>query len=216
MQMEKDYWNHYYAKSRKRAAPTVPSQFATFVANELGGLDPLFIDIGCGNGRDSLFFANYGFNVVGIDASEEAIHGCVARNDGKTNASFLCRDLTDPKLVDEIKEMRGERPIVLYARFFLHAIDEEAEAQVLKLAQSICGSTGLVAAEFRTDKDEVQSKVTDAHYRRFINPIDFLGRASQFGFSSTYFTEGFGYAKFRNDDAHVARIFLSPNGTSAA
>ena len=31
------------------------------------------IELGCGNGRDSLFFAKNGINVTGIDASETAI-----------------------------------------------------------------------------------------------------------------------------------------------
>ena len=28
------------------------------------------------------------------------------------------------------------------------------------------------------------------------------------GFSPAYFTEGFGYAKYRNDDAHIARVLM--------
>ena len=212
--MEEKYWNHYYSKSKERAAPIVPSQFATFVANEVMALNPLIVDLGCGNGRDTFFFSNYGFEVLGVDASESAIRSCEARLLEADKTAFLCADLADPSLAGKIGGFAGSSPVVLYARFFLHAIDERTEDQFFKLAQSICGSTGAVAAEFRTHKDEALSKVTDAHYRRFINPIEFLERASSCGFSSKYFVEGFGYAKFGNDDAHVARTLLFSNGTS--
>ncbi|WP_272816006.1 MULTISPECIES: hypothetical protein [unclassified Shinella] len=77
----------------------------------------------------------------------------------------------------------------------------------LKTAASL-ENLDLLAIEFRTDRDAQQTKVTDSHYRRFIPPLDFLSRAAKFGFSPAYFTEGFGYAKYRNDDAHIARVLM--------
>lgn len=41
------------------------------------------LEIGCGNGRDSLFLAQNGFNVTGIDLSREAIR--LARKNSKTS-----------------------------------------------------------------------------------------------------------------------------------
>jgi 2-polyprenyl-3-methyl-5-hydroxy-6-metoxy-1,4-benzoquinol methylase len=64
-----DYWDLFYNNNK----PLLPSQFATFIANEYLGIKSTVIDVGCGNGRDSLFFMNLGFKVIGIDASKKAI-----------------------------------------------------------------------------------------------------------------------------------------------
>ena len=53
-----------------------------------------------------------------------------------------------------------------------------------------------------------QAKETAAHYRRFIDPLNFLTSALARGFELHYFVEGFGYAKYNSDDAHVARVIL--------
>ena len=76
-----EYWNKYYA-SREVLKLSAPSQFAAFVAQEAGDAH-LIIEVGCGNGRDSLFFARHGFQVVAIDGSKrcskcKAAHYCSA------------------------------------------------------------------------------------------------------------------------------------------
>lgn len=201
-----EYWNRYYG-TRTSPVPNIPSQFAAFVALEVAA-GATIIDIGCGSGRDSLFFANAGFNVLGIDASSSAVSLCqqTAEKRGIYQASFLCCNVDDPKLSARISAATTGR-IVVYARFFLHAIPEEAELAFLKTAAAL-PNLDLLAIEFRTDRDAQQTKVTASHYRRFIPPLDFLSRAARFGFSPAYFTEGFGYAKYRDDDAHVARILM--------
>ena len=55
-----EYWNHFYA-SRDALKLSAPSQFAAFAAQEAGDAH-LIIEVGCGTGRDSLFFARHGFD----------------------------------------------------------------------------------------------------------------------------------------------------------
>lgn len=59
----KEYWNEYYettADNNSTEVPKlIPSQFADFVLNEFQDRTR-FIDFGCGNGRDSFFFADHG------------------------------------------------------------------------------------------------------------------------------------------------------------
>ena len=69
-------------------------------------------------------------------------------------------------------------------------------------------SGDILALEFRTSRDEFLSKVTESHYRRFINPLAVVAKGNHLGFSCEYFVEGFGYAKYKSDDAHVARIIF--------
>ncbi len=200
-----EYWNTFY-KTRETNFLDIPSQFAVFFLNEISRDTPI-IEIGCGTGRDSLFFASRGSKVIGVDGSISAVELCrsKAQTFGYDNASFICSDVSDPALAEKVA-IAGASPAI-YARFFLHAIDEAAEAAFLKMASSVVGN-GVIAVEFRTDRDEQQTKVTPTHYRRFISPISLLTRAAKHGLSPIYFTEGFGFAKYKNDDAHVARVIL--------
>lgn len=65
------YWDGYYGRRPQEIEE--PSMFASWVAKQLP-LEADILDLGCGNGRDSLFFISCGFHVTGIDASRVAIH----------------------------------------------------------------------------------------------------------------------------------------------
>ncbi|WP_230532183.1 hypothetical protein [Microvirga roseola] len=98
---------------------------------------------------------------------------------------------------------------VIYSRFFLHAINALDEHNFFNLCNGLLPDTGIIAVEFRTTRDEQLLKATPDHYRRYINPLELAARAQLHGFGVDYFVEGFGYAKFRADDAYVARMIFS-------
>jgi SAM-dependent methyltransferase len=201
------YWNSYYKDFELKIA--APSQFAAFMQGELADED-VIVDFGCGSGRDSLFFASLGRTVVGADASSAAVEACRAKADnaGMRNVEFVCGDVADDALYEKIgARFAGSAKPLIYARFFLHAIDEQAQAHFLRNAARLVGH-GRIAVEFRTNKDKDLHKITPNHYRRFIDPVVFIRDAFSFGLQPEYFVEGFGYAKYRDDDAHVARIVL--------
>lgn len=204
------YWNNYY---KSGAVPDVPSQFAVFVANEHKEIRTV-VDIGCGNGRDSLFFMKLGMNVVGVDSSQSAIDVCNTKsNNNGTVCAYICDDIGNKNLPDviisKLNEMKIDGNVVLYSRFFVHAIDEESEDSLIELFGKVLSRFGgVVALEFRTERDKSQPKFTASHYRRFVSPVRFFSKVEKNGFSVEYFTEGFGFAKFKNDDAHVARFIL--------
>lgn len=210
---EKGYWNNYYAV---KDVPLLPSQFAVFVANEI--TPTVVVDIGCGNGRDSLFFARRRLPVIGIDASQSAVDSCIAKamEEYLHDTSFVCSNISDPKLNDVIIEkIKGyERGILLYSRFFLHAVDESAQEKLFTLASKILSQYGgCLALEFRTPEDKERIKVTDKHYRRYIGMQEAIDSAKEHSLVATYQVQGLGMAKYKSDDAHVARILFSYSET---
>ena len=203
-----EYWNSYYSDSD---IPKVPSQFCVFVANEFPQIQTV-VEVGCGNGRDSLYFSQTGRSVVAVDASTAAVESCretAARY--KTPAQFVAADVMDPDIVETIKARLPSdcTDLIVYARFFLHAIDDEAESKFLAdMKRVIDGKDASVCLEFRTERDEALKKTTKTHYRRFVNVAHFLAKSGTAGFACEYLVEGFGMAKYREDDAYVARVIL--------
>jgi SAM-dependent methyltransferase len=195
------YWDAYY--SAERLTLPVPSQFAAFVANEFP--EPRrFVEFGCGTGRDALFFAQHGHEVVAVDGSQEGVEHCRAAAVRYGIAATFVGSLIDaPDLADRIGPSDG--PTTLYARFFLHAITEDEQEAFLDLCASLAAQGDTVAVEYRTPQDAVRAKVTSPHYRRFIEPASLHASAEKRGFSVGYEITGQGLAKYREDDAFVAR-----------
>lgn len=201
------YWDDYYAGSTSLQMP--PSQFAAFVLGESGQHD-VILDVGCGNGRDSFFFGAFGKRVLGVDRSQNAIETCrkVAANSGVDNVFFDTADVSSDELADKAGPHLINCSIpLIYARFFIHAITDQDEEQFLVFARNHL-KQGTLALEFRTLRDEALQKVTTSHYRRFVDPLELIGRARDIGLHATYYVEGFGLAKYKNDDAHTARVLL--------
>jgi len=199
------YWDDYYA-ARAEVRRPLPSQFATFVANELTEPSRI-VEFGSGTARDAVFFALYGHDVVGVDASEQAVKASQALADALgLSARFLAANIDDPDLADRIGS--NSRPTLVYARFFVHAITEDEEEGFLNVASRVTGPGDMLAVEYRTVRDLSGAKVTEQHYRRFVTPARFDARALANGFDAVYNVEGFGFAKYKQDDAYVARALF--------
>lgn len=202
------HWNTYYTG---KDVPLNPSQFAVFTVGEFA--PDAIVDVGCGSGRDTFFFGGQGIFAIGVDGSQAAVDLCQSRINGRPLA-FVCSDINNPNLPSLILPLLGDAAkVLIYARFFIHAITEDEEANFLQHCIKILHKRGgHVALEFRTPRDRSLHKVTPDHYRRFVDPASLIGRAARLGLVSRYSVEGFGMAKYKDDDAYVSRILLSYEG----
>ena len=83
---ERKYWNEYYLT---RPPVNTPSLFAQYVM-EYVKEEKTLCELGCGNGRDSLFFASQGIKVVALDSAESVIS--ILRDKGEMGVQFYCED----------------------------------------------------------------------------------------------------------------------------
>ncbi len=209
------HWTNFY----RQPHTTLPSPFGAAVALEL--TQPHWVlDLGCGNGRDTLHFARQGHHVLGLDAAENAIerNSRASEAEGIRKAAFVALDLTAPHAATEvIRQVVAEadaldRRVVVYSRFFLHAIAEEQENVVLRtLAETLPIGTRCYF-EFRTKGDAHGHKRFGDHYRRFLDLHAFVAKAARLGFECTYRVEGRGLAKFELEDPQVGRAHLRLRG----
>src|SRR5690606_11469547 len=125
------------------------------------------------------------------DASPAAIESCNSRRNG--SAQFLVGEADDSGTWQSVQSALGdvEAPLLLYNRFFLHAIDEGAEVAFLSHASRLLKERGgHLCIECRTVRDEDHVKVTPDHYRRFIEPLQLAARLHEVGLKVDYFVEG--------------------------
>ena len=71
-------------------------------------------------GGDSIFFGSLGFNVIGVDASKNAIDQIKKKI---SNAKFIIGDISDNSLEEKLKvNISSSDTTLIYSRFFLNAI----------------------------------------------------------------------------------------------
>lgn len=203
---EMGYWDSYY----RTASPLyIPSQFAAMTLSEMWNFDN-FIDCGCGNGRDSIFFATHGKSVLSFDSSKSAIEQAASESRRKNVTTIQFQHLDFSNLSEQSLKKYDtmlERCVV-YARFFLHSVDEQTEQRFFDKMGNAIGKGSMICAEFRTKTDSQLPKKAAPHFRRYIDPYELVQKINPSILRAKYMNVGFGLAKFHEEDAHVARIFL--------
>ncbi len=198
-----DYWDQYY---RNQICSTQPSPFAQYVAT-LVEPGKTLIDLGCGNGRDSLFFAKQGMQVVAIDLSRSAIDQL--NQQPVENARFVCGDF----IASDVHQ--PDSYDYAYSRFTIHAINQKQETMLLQTMFRALKPGGKFFIEVRSVNDPLYGKgkavernafFYDNHYRRFIVRDELAHRLENCGFRVEYVKEQTGFAPYGNDDPPVIRI----------
>lgn len=141
-----EFWNEFY--SHKHSEILLQSSFADFIYNKyIKGLNDehkiLKIgDIGCGNLRDSLFFASKGNNVFAVDQSN-----VISPSD-----KIEMLNNSDAEDVFRTKQFKEDLDII-YMRWFLHSMPYEKAESVLALSKNNITDNGLICIEVRSKYD---------------------------------------------------------------
>lgn len=197
------YWNQYY---RDHLCPEEPSCFAKYVAS-LVEPGRTLLELGCGNGRDAVYFASHGLSVRAMDLSETAIEELRGRK--IPHAEFICGDFV---------RQEAHRPNsydYAYSRFTIHSISHQQEQLLLTHVFQGLKDGGKFFIEVRGVHDPLFGKgklvernayFYDAHYRRFIVMDELVNALTDRGFHVEYAEEQTGFAPYGTDDPPVIRI----------
>ena len=203
------YWEEFYAKSRKIKRLSHPSQFAAFVYGEMGDVENL-LEFGCGTGRDAFFFAEFGKRVFAFDSAQTVITANQKKSEGHQHQpSFQVFDV-EGEFPGTDEPLTGTKCV--YARFFIHALRDEQIEKFFVLCQRILAKGEKLYLEYRTEKDAEGTRETRQHYRNYLNSSKVTEMLGDLGFKCQYSVEGVGFAKWGADDAYVARHVMERIG----
>ena len=132
------------------------------------------LDLGCGLGRDSIFFAQKEHKVIGIDFSKEAIKR--ARENAKSskikNITFLNQDISK-KL-----KFRDASFGVVYSHLSIHYFTDRVTEKILKEIKRVLKPKGIFCACCKSIKDPLYGKgkriekdmyILEGHIRHFFS-----------------------------------------------
>lgn len=203
------YWNDFYKKYK---APILPSSFAKFILRKKSKEDKSLLELGCGNGRDSLFFMNNNIRVTACDSSTKAINEIKNQLSHINIKNFHCIDFT------KLKENHFKKKFdLVYSRFTLHSISYYQEKNTINWIRKNLKKNGKFCFEARSTRDPLMkskkakniSKNTyefeKGHIRRFIDIQEIKISLLNIGFKIDYLIEKNNVAKYKNDNPFVIR-----------
>lgn len=205
------YWNRYYLQNQLKGSN--PSLFAQFVMSYIRPNSNL-LDLGCGNGRDSLYFHAKGIRVTGIDLSYESIK-YLNEHYRTDNIIFICDDFVTSLAIYQ------QQYDYCYSRFTLHAINLDQEKELLKNVYTCLRDNGLFFVEVRSVNDEIYGRgeplgkdeyIYNDHYRRFIVRDELVERIKDVGMEVLFVDENRGYAPLDKQDPVLIRLIARKNG----
>ena len=202
------YWADLYSHHEFTDASTFFAKVSS-----MPDLPSTVVDLGCGDGRDSLAFASTGRAVLGVDGSSVAVRNAARRaaEQGlEHRVRFVVCDLgyVDRLSAEVGKAVEaGDGNVLFYLRFVLHAVPAKTQALVLQVLSELARPGDLLAAEFRTEEDENRPKTFGSRYRRFQNGPAF-GRdlTEKYGFTVVDEEAGTGLAPYKREDPALYRV----------
>ena len=201
LEIKKQYWENYYKLHR---VEDIPSTFALYISKYLQS-NKYLIDLGCGNARDSRYFASLAVKTVGIDIVENEIDFL--------NSKYKS-DMLDFKVDNMGNMIINDMFDYIYSRFSLHAINQDDQTHLFKWIENHLNLNGLLFIECRSNKDNMfnngiqiseNENITD-HYRRYLDFNQLLNILKNKGFEIIESLESDGLSKKDNDDPVLIRI----------
>lgn len=173
------------------------------------------IELGCGNGRDSLYFAKCDLSVLGVDQCENVVEFLNAHFKSE-NLRFLSGDFT--ALADF-----EERFDAVYSRFTLHSITQTQQDKLFAWIVRNLKSGGVLAIEARGLKNSLFQKgeavpnepnafIYENHYRRFVDIAALCEALKRLNFSLNFAKEEQNFAPFKDENDYFFRIIATFGG----
>lgn len=203
--MDREYWNEFYKRGLAKKEPTL---FAQYVSDNYLEDGRTILELGCGNGRDSVYFGKRELDVIAIDGADQVIES-LQRENRNSKIQFLRDDFVTTQVYKT-------KPIdYVYSRFSLHAITEEQEDILLKNVHQGIEKDGLFFIEVRSVRDDLFGKgekvgrnayFYNEHYRRFLVREELEEKLEAMGFKIIFSEESINFAPYKDQNPYIIRV----------
>lgn len=191
---DNQYWDEVYSANK---LDHQPSSFAQYVEEKYLKSDMSLLELGCGNGRDSLFFVEKGQQVSALDLSSKTIENLSSLN--IQNVEFVNQDFSNLTRFTELD--------YVYSRFTMHSIDEETEKKVFSQLSQVLKVGGLFLMEARSTNDEKLEKTFGVdHFRRYLDFQSTVEKLEALNFRVLEKLESQGLSPYKKEDPFLIRI----------
>lgn len=175
--MDLHYWNNYYKSHRHNATNSL---FSVFVRENYLKPHARLLELGCGNGRDSVYFAKSAIHTTAIDQVQSEID-YLNTHFGSESCTFVCGDFSQLSHLDSLTPPYD----CIYSRFSLHSITHAQQSELFAQLPHYLSLGGILAIETRGVRNSLYQKgervrgennafIYESHYRRFVALEDLL------------------------------------------
>lgn len=134
------YWDNAWNLKDSIEVNTFAEAVLKIVKNEN---KKTLLDLGCGNGNDSLFFHQMGLFVTAIDLAQKTIDSLKNEH---PEIAWYCQDIKDP--IHHISKQD-----VVYAHLSLHYFEDDVTAKIFRNIAEILNEDGLLFVKSKSTKD---------------------------------------------------------------
>jgi bifunctional enzyme CysN/CysC len=141
----KDYWDDKWQKNAHDQSQANPFavKVLNYIKNNHKENSINLLDLGSGNGRDALFFANNGAKVHAIDISEQALSALREKNQSI---------ITEPQNFEHLNLPKNSFDVI-YAHLSLHYFNNDKTMEIFNVIQSALKPGGLFFVKVKSIKD---------------------------------------------------------------
>ncbi|MBA3234131.1 MAG: methyltransferase domain-containing protein, partial [Propionibacteriales bacterium] len=205
------HWDRLYRGALGINLPEGPTPFAEWTLMQL---EPgtRVVDLGCGNGRDTLHLATQGHSAIGLDFSTasfaDARRKAAALGVPATYDAVNLYDFRSVVTYGAILAHGQRTPPSLYARFLLHTLEDDGRANLWSFCDMVLRGRGRAYFEFRTHRDRVLPHTYDG-FRRYLHPDQVVAEIESAGGLVDERVEGQGLAAYGEEDPDVCRLVVT-------
>lgn len=160
---QKGTWEKLYEKKNRYG--TEPCQFAIKALKWMKKIKGnKILDLGCGEGKDSIFFAKNGYEVFSLDCSERAIKSFeenIAKNNVQKLVHSIVYDISKPLKFDD------KTFDIVFAHLSLHYFDDKTTTKIFNEIQRVLKIGGLLFVRVKSTEDPLYGKGKKIDYDMF-------------------------------------------------
>ncbi|MDI6883208.1 MAG: class I SAM-dependent methyltransferase [Patescibacteria group bacterium] len=142
---ETSYWKNKWSKRPLEPANNFAKRAFKLIKEK--NLKTL-LDLGCGDGRDSIYFSNNGLKVTAVDFSESGINKLKSQNE-KINC--IVKDIRNISFAENSFD-------VIYAHLTLHYFDDKTTSKIFNNLYEILKKGGLIFVKCKSTDDTLFGK----------------------------------------------------------